>query len=71
MSRFYAAVTIKDPDGKLFAFVEPFTESDNIVSKFEMRGILHANVYTTKKRASEVVDFWNDCYRRNGTYKFA
>ena len=71
MSRFYAAVTCEDTNGKLYAYVINFTDSDNALFALQRPGILHANIYTTKKRASEIADFWNECYKKNGTYKFA
>lgn len=82
MKRFYYAVTV-DYTGdkhyynpgedqskeKYYAFVESATETDNLLSRFNMWGnVLHVTPFETKKRAQEIVDFWNECYKKNGTY---
>ena len=84
MTRFYIAVTVeqdknenispqerKEPQPGYYAYIIPVTESDNIKSVLErVGGLLHANIYNTKKKAAEVVQVWNDSYRANGTYLF-
>ena len=66
----YAAITVQDEAKRLYAYIVPINESDNALSKLDIKGILHANIYTTKKKAAEVVEHWNECYRHNGTYMF-
>ena len=66
MSRFYAAV-ITEETGKYWAWVLPFTSNDNALCVFQVKGIKSANIYTTKKQAREICDFWNECYKNNGT----
>lgn len=68
-SRLYAAVTVAE-NGKYYAYVIPFTTSDNVLNKLAVNGILHANIYTTKKAAGEVVTAWNNSYKANKTYMF-
>ena len=68
-TRFYAAITKEIEKGKLYAYVEPFTDDTNVLHLSPL-GAVHINVYATKKRAREVVDFWNECYKANGTYAF-
>lgn len=69
-SRMYAAVTVEE-NGKYYAYVIPFSSSDNALCKLAVKNILHANIYTTKKHAAEVVTAWNDAYKANGTYMFS
>ena len=82
MKRFYYVVSVdytgdqhyykpgEDLTGKkLCAFVESVTEQDNILPLLNRWGNVWAvNAFETKKRAEEVADYWNDCYKRNGTY---
>lgn len=69
MKRFYIAVTIKE-NGKYYAYALTVSESDNLVSKLEISGIIYANIFETKKLAREVIKSWNDAYKINGTYLF-
>lgn len=85
MSKFYLAVTVQqdrnesiftpsqeaEPNPGYYAYIIPVTESDNIKSVLErVGGLLHANIYPTKKKAAEVVQMWSDGYKNNGTYLF-
>ncbi|MBQ7039573.1 MAG: hypothetical protein IJN39_03290 [Clostridia bacterium] len=85
MRRFFIAVTVQqdrndsiftpkqeaEPNPGYYAYIIPVTESDNIKSVLErVGGLLHANIYHTKKKAAEVVQMWNDGYKNNGTYLF-
>lgn len=57
---------------KFYSFVESATECDNLLSRFNMWGrVLTVNAFETKKRADEIAAFWNDCYRKNGTFALA
>lgn len=71
MRKTYLAVTEAENE-KNIAYVLGIGESENVVAVFrDYKNIIFANIYPTKKRAKEVADFWNDCYKKNGTYKFA
>lgn len=70
MKHYYVAVTIAE-DNKYYAYAVPVSPNDNLLCKMEIKGILHANICETKKRAGEIVKLWNDSYRLNGTYMFA
>lgn len=69
MKYFHIAIT-KEQQGKYYAFMLRVSESDNILYKLAEPGMLHANVYNTRKKCNEVVQTWNDSYKRNGTYLF-
>lgn len=85
MKRFYYVVNVdytgdknyyrpgEDPaHEKLCCFVESATEQDNLFNKISKWGRVFAvNAFETKKRAEEVAAFWNDCYKKNGTYALA
>ena len=65
---FYFAC-VKEQDGKRYATVERVSDCESVLWK--LAGYESANIMPTKKRAQEVVDFWNDCYKKNGSYAFA
>lgn len=70
MKNFWLAVTVEE-NGKFYAYMVKAAQNNNLVSL--LAGIAHlkaANIYGTKKQAAAVVQFWNDCYRQNGTYLF-
>lgn len=70
MKNSYAAVTVQE-DGKYYSYVVKINESDNALSRLSINGIIHANIYTTKKKAENTAAFWNECYKTNGTYLFS
>lgn len=65
----YCAVTHTE-NGKNYAYIFRVSEHDNIKAKIEDPHIVHANIYPTKKQAREIVEFWNACYKENGTFLF-
>ena len=69
MKNFYIAVTIEEST-RYYAYIVKVSESDNLLSKLSIKGIKTANIYPTKKRATEIVNHWNACYKTNGTYLF-
>ena len=69
MKRNFIAITVEE-NQRFYAYVIPVSSNDNLLSKLELKGILHANIYETKKRAEEVVKSWNEAYFKNGTYLF-
>lgn len=85
MKKFYIAVTVRQnkndmilqdqttPEYKpgYYAYIIPCTEQDNIKTRLEnVGGLLHANIYATKKRAAEIVNAWNATYKANGMFLF-
>lgn len=86
MAYFYIAVQVRqDRNARAFtprpspeyapgyyADVIRCSENDNLLHSLDcIGGIIHANILPTKKRAEEVAQYWNDCYKANGTYFFA
>lgn len=69
MKYFYIAVTVEE-NSKCYSYAVKVSESDNLLSKLAIKGLLHANLCQTKKRAQEVVDFWNTIHRKNGCFMF-
>ena len=85
MKHFYMAYTAKQDrnhrtfsdrpseeyDPGYYADVISCTSSDNVLSRLNMiGGLVSANIFPTKKEAKAVADYWNECYKRNGTYFF-
>ena len=68
---------INDEENKgFYAFAVPITESDNVCFAIDRynsatQTVMHANIFTTKKKTREVVEAWNEAYKRNGTYAFS
>lgn len=69
MKNFYFVVNVKEND-KLYAYVAKATEKDELLSKFKIKNVISVNIFPTKKRADEIAKFWNECYKKNGTYLF-
>lgn len=69
MKNFYIVVQITE-NNKHYAYVVKVSESDNLLSKLKITNIQSANIFPTKKRAYEVAEYWNACFKANGTYYF-
>ena len=69
MKRKFIAVTIEE-NQKYYAYLVPVSDCDNLISKLNIKGIKCANIFSTKKEASNVVEMWNESYKTNGTYLF-
>lgn len=55
-----------------YADVLRIESNSNIFSALSaIGGLKAANAFPSKKQAEETAAFWNDCYKRNGTYLFA
>lgn len=68
-SKMYAAVTVEE-NNKYYSYVIPFSSGDNALYKLAVKGILHANIYKTRKDAAEVVTCWNNAHKANGDFMF-
>lgn len=67
MKNTYIAVTVQEND-KNIAYVLKVSSSENIVSALKIKGLIFGNICSTKKAAHELVDFWNESYKKNGSY---
>lgn len=61
------AVPVSDGTIAYQAYHVECGNGDNLMNWLEDRRICAANVFPTKKRAEEITNFWNDCFRKNGT----
>lgn len=69
--KFYLAVQ-ENHDGKRIAFVAELTESENIFKALATyKSAEFGSVFSTRKRAKEAADYWNECSKRNGVYLYA
>lgn len=57
-------------DGKHYAYAVTVANSDNLIAFLGVDGLEHVNATSTKKEAKELADYWNECYRKNGTYMY-
>lgn len=71
MKQFWFVLTMKAPDGKLYASASPFTTCDNLAWQFDpAAGTVTANICETKKQAETIAAMLNETYKRNGTYAY-
>lgn len=55
-----------------YADVLRISSDDNILSALSaIGGLKAANAFFSKKQAEETAAFWNECYKKNGTFLFA
>lgn len=60
-------VIVRCIDGKRYAYAERWSHNMNLKFMFEDEKIESVNIADSKKAASELAEFWNDCYKKNGT----
>ena len=65
----FAVISIQE-NGKNYAYAMKISDQDNLIAKFNIKGITTAIVCGTRKRAKELVSTWNASYRENGTYLY-
>ena len=65
----YIAITTKTDD-KYVSWVIRVRDNDNLLSVLNIKDIQHANICSSKKKAYELSDYWNECYKINGTYLY-
>lgn len=54
-----------------YADVLRVSSDENILSALSaIGGLKSANAFPRRKQAEETAAFWNECYKRNGTYLF-
>lgn len=55
-------------NGKYWAGTMTVSSDDNIMNiSQKIAGMQAANLCATKKAAEELADYWNECFKRNGT----
>ena len=65
----YIVVAVQE-NGKYCAYVIKHFNSNNLLSTLEIKGIQSANIVSTKKKAYEICNAWNESYEANETYMF-
>ena len=65
----YIAVQVTE-NGKNYAYAVKVSESDNLLSRLEIKGITAANLCRSRKEAEEVIATWNESFKVNGSYMF-
>lgn len=61
----WAAVTDEEENGKYISYALSFSQCDNLV--YICKGHLTFNIMPSKQKAIELTNYWNECYRKNGT----
>ena len=69
MKNFYFVVTIQENE-KYYSYVLKLHQSDNIISRLKIPGIISANIFKTKKEAAATAERWNATYKANNNYLF-
>lgn len=80
MKKYYYAVSCyydtkstftENPIKGNFAFAETINEGNNILSLFNnMLGVKLIEPQPTRQAAEKLAAYWNDCYKKNGTYAY-
>lgn len=66
----WLVIIVKEHE-KFHAFTQSATGSDNLFSQLNMwAGIQSANICASKKDAEQLAEFWNECYKNNGTWLY-
>lgn len=63
------SVVTDEINGKYVSYSLPFYPNDNLV--WVCRGHKTFNIVSSKTRADEIADYWNEAYKKNGTFMFA
>jgi len=67
--KFYYATVRQNKDETFCAFVASIEENNNLKAIFErLKDCIIIQPCKTKKQAIELTDYWNNCYKINGTY---
>lgn len=70
MRNLYFAVSATE-NGKNYAYVLKVDSNSNLLNVFAHdKRMTVANYFPTKKKAEEIADFWNECFKKNGTSFF-
>lgn len=69
MKYYYIAIQICE-NNKYYAYALKCSDSDNLLYRLRVKNIVSANLCPTTKRANEIVNYWNECYKLNGNYLF-
>ena len=68
---YYLAVTVADENNKHYAYALKVSAFDELKSKLDgVNGLSSANICASKTEARELVNYWNACYKANGSYMF-
>ena len=69
MTRTHAYIVITlSKEGKYFSYADALSSSSDLLSQLERRDIYGVHLCESKKAAKELAEFWNGCFKNNGTY---
>lgn len=71
MKYHYIAIQTKNDAGKTCASVLKVGECYNLIASLDLKGLISANIASTKKQAIEWADFWNECALKKGNYELS
>lgn len=69
MKKFWIALQICENE-KYYAYMVPVTEMTNLCTALKTNNPVTANICPTKKEAVSLVTYWNESFKRNGTFLF-
>ena len=68
LNKYSWLVIVQVFDGKRFAFARRVSHSTNLLSELEgFKSAESVNIADSKKAAVDIANYWNECYRKNGT----
>ena len=63
----FSYVLVTDRKGKHRAQAWKLRDNENLVGAFNLRNVAILQPTKTYKEAVALAEFWNECYRKNGT----
>ena len=66
---YYFAIIVCKQEKK-YAHIVKVGAMDNVLNMLDIPGIYAANICPTRKRAFEIVNHWNACFKANNEYLF-
>ena len=68
LNKYSWLVIVDEYDGRRIAYVHRVSHSLNLLFELEkFKSAESINIADSKKAAVELADYWNECYRKNGT----
>lgn len=67
MTNKYIAVQV-EYKGLYSAYTLKVSTSDNLLAKLDIKGIISANICSTRKEAKELVNVWNQGFKEKGVF---
>ncbi len=65
---YYVTQRKREADGKMFAIAHKVPCNYNLIDYFRQDDIVVLSIFPTWKKAKEVAEYWNKCFKKNEQY---